>query len=193
MDSQNAGHNFGEGGEARRRLFDKLQRELGPEVLQALKDPQVVEVMLNPDGRLWQDRHGEAMREIGRMAPTRASNLIGTIASMLGTTVGVDRPILECELPLDGSRFEGLLPQIVEGPAFNIRKKALLVYSLADYVRQGVLNEQQRQVIAEQIEARKNILVVGSTGSGKTTFCNALLAHIAEVDPDTRVAVIEDT
>lgn len=185
---------FGEGvSEARRRLIDKLQRELGPEVLRALEDPAVVEVMLNPDGKLWQDRHGTGMEEIGRMAPTRASNLLGTIANMLGTTVGADRPILEGELPLDGSRFEGVLPPIVEGPAFNIRKKALLVYSLADYVRQGVLTEDQRAVIAEQVEARKNILVVGSTGSGKTTFCNALLAHIAEVDPGTRVAVIEDT
>ena len=179
--------------EATRRLNDKLQRELGPEVMKALQDPAVVEVMLNPDGLLWEDRHGEGLKELGRMAPTRASNLLGTIASMLGTTVSADRPILEGELPLDGSRVEGVLPPVVEAPVFNIRKKALQVYRLADYERQGVLTEQQRLVIEEQILGHRNILVVGATGSGKTTFCNALLAHIAEVDPRTRMIVIEDT
>lgn len=179
--------------EQQRRLKDKLRRELGPEIMAALEDPAVVEIMLNPDGQLWEDRHGVGMRPIGHMTKNRAHNLIGTIAGMLGGEAKASTPVVEGELPLDGSRFEGIIAPIVERPVFAIRKKALLVYTFADYVRDGIMNEAQRAVIDGHIQQKHNILVVGATGSGKTTFCNAILHRIAEVDPDTRIAIIEDT
>jgi len=179
--------------EQQRRLKDKLRRELGTEIMTALEDPAVVEIMLNPDGQLWEDRHGVGMRPIGHMTKIRAHNLIGTIAGMLGGEAKASTPVVEGELPLDGSRFEGIIAPIVERPVFAIRKKALLVYTFADYVRDGIMNEAQRAVIDGHILKKHNILVVGATGSGKTTFCNAILHRIAEVDPDTRIAIIEDT
>lgn len=179
--------------EARKRLDAKLARELGDVVLAALGDPNVVEIMLNPDGQLWEDRHGSGMAVIGEMSMSRAQNLIGTIASALGVNATEDNPIIEGELPLDGSRFEGVLPPIVERPIFAIRKKAIFVYTLADYVRDGIMSQAQADVIRWHVEQRHNILVAGATGSGKTTLCNAILHCIAEVDPNTRIAIIEDT
>lgn len=180
--------------EARARLADKLARELGDDVMKALEDPEVVEVMLNPDGSLWEDRFGTGMRVIGQMTPSRAMNLIGTIAHALGgEPVTRDNPIVEGELPLDGSRFEGAIPPVVEQPIFAIRKKALKIYTLNDYVSSGIMTERQRQVIYDHIRLKHNILVAGGTGSGKTTLCNAILHAIAEIYPDIRMAIIEDT
>lgn len=179
--------------EARRRLESKLRRELGDTVMSALADPAVVEIMLNPDGTLWEDRHGSGMKPIGALGRVQAENLICTIAGALGTEATRDRPIVEGELPLDGSRFQGIMPPIVEYPVFAIRKKAVLIYTLEDYVRDGIMTDAQRSILEAEILKRHNILVVGATGSGKTTFCNAILQRIAEVDPETRIAIIEDT
>lgn len=179
--------------ESRRRLESKLKRELGPIIMNALADPDVVEIMLNPDGQLWEDRHRVGMQPIGDMGAVQAENLICTIAGALGTIANREHPIVEGELPIDGSRFEGLMPPLAEKPTFAIRKKAILVYTLDDYVRDGIMTEAQRLVIEAAVANRQNILVVGSTGSGKTTFCNAILDRIAKVDPQTRIAIIEDT
>lgn len=178
---------------ARSRLDAKLSRELGDAVLAALGDPAVVEIMLNPDGRLWEDRAGVGMAQIGEMTASRAENLIGTIANSLGQIATADNPIIEGELPLDGSRFEGVLPPIVERPIFAIRKKAIFVYSLSDYVRDGIMTQAQADTLLWHVRQKHNILVAGATGSGKTTLCNAILQCIAEEDPDTRIAIIEDT
>jgi P-type conjugative transfer ATPase TrbB len=179
--------------EVYRRLREKLRRELGDKVLQSLDDPDVVEILLNPDGNLWIDSHRDGMRIAGQMSPIQAENLICTVASMLHTEATRERPIVEGELPLDGSRFEGVMPPLVEAPAFSIRKRAALVYTLADYVSTGIMAPGQLAILEQTINARGNILVAGATGSGKTTFCNALLQRIAEIDPDTRVLIIEDT
>lgn len=179
--------------ESRARLDSKLARELGDVILAALQDSAVVEILLNPDGLLWEDRHGTGMRVIGEMTATRAENLIGTIASALGGAATTDNPIVEGELPLDGSRFEGVLPPIVERPIFAIRKKASLVYTLADYVRDGIMTPAQQAIVTEHVRLKHNILVAGATGSGKTTLCNAILHCISETDPNTRIAIIEDT
>ena len=180
--------------EARARLESKLAREMGDEVMKALLDPEVIEVLLNPDGSLWEERFGTGMQVIGEMTASRAMNLIGTIAHSLGgEPVTRDNPIVEGELPLDGSRFEGAIPPVVERPIFAIRKKALKIYTLEDYVQSGIMSEDQRQVLYGHIRQKHNILVAGGTGSGKTTLCNAILHAIAEVYPDIRMAIIEDT
>jgi type IV secretion system protein VirB11 len=107
-----------------RRITEKLARELGPEILALLENPTVIEIMLNPDGSLWVEHLGEPMRRFGRMAPSQAESLMATVASTLKTQITAQNPVLECELPLDGSRFEALLPPVVSGPTFTIRKNA---------------------------------------------------------------------
>ena len=176
-----------------RRITEKLTRELGPEVIALLRDPTVIEIMLNPDGTLWVEHLGQPMRQFGRMAPSQAESLMATVASTLKTQITAHNPILECELPLDGSRFEALIPPVVSGPTFTIRKKALKVFTLADYVEQGIMTPGQMEAIASGVRHRKNILVVGGTGTGKTTLTNAIIRHMVDVSPQDRIAIIEDT
>ena len=179
--------------ERSRRVDEKLRRELGEEVCRALDDHRVIEIMLNPDGRLWVERLGEPMKPLGTMAASQAESLLATVAASLRTTLTRETPILECELPLDGSRFEALLPPVTTAPTFTIRKKASSIFTLDDFLFQGVITAQQRTSLARAVRDRKNILVVGATGSGKTTFANGIVHEMTLSHPGHRVVVIEDT
>ena len=149
--------------------------------------------MLNPDGTLWVDRLGAGMELVGEVSAVQALTITNTIAAMLGTVVTAERPILECELPLDGSRFEALIPPLVERVSFALRKKALLVFTLEDYIAKGIMTKAQKQAIEEAVSGRQNILVSGGTGTGKTTLANAILDAVARLDGEHRIVVIEDT
>jgi type IV secretion system protein VirB11 len=198
------------------RKLEGLRRDLGPEIMRELADPTVIEVMLNPDGKVWRDRLGEGMSEIGYVMPeSQSEKLLGNIASMLGTVITRENPILEGELPLDGSRFEGIFMPVVARPAFAIRKKASLIFTLDDYERQGIISHKDdpanfelrksqpfvemvkgmshAEILRTAIKLRKNILVVGGTGSGKTTLLNALSHAISLLTPEHRIVLIEDT
>jgi len=177
----------------RKRNLTALTRELGPTVVSELNNPKTFEVMLNPDGKIWVKRLGEPMRPVGEMAPVAALSMLNTVASMLDVSITAENPILEAELPIDGSRLQGLIPPVVARPTFTIRKKAVAVFTLDDYVEKGILSERYRDVIHEAVKARRNILVVGGTGSGKTTLCNAIVHKIVEATPDHRIVLIEDT
>lgn len=179
--------------EVSRRIAEKLRRELGRQVLGYLEEPDVIEIMLNPDQGLWVERLGQPMERVGDMSPLQAESLMATVATVLKTTIDAHNPILECELPIDGSRFEALLPPIVASPVFTIRKKALQVFSLDEYVEMGVLSESHRLRIGRGVIARENILIVGGTGSGKTTLANAVIREIADRCPDDRLVILEDT
>ncbi len=175
------------------RQIEALKRALGPQILGFLTDPAVVEIMLNPNGTLWIDKLGVGMERVGEVPAVQALTIVNTAAAMLETTVTSERPILECELPLDGSRFEALIPPLAERASFALRKKALLVFTLDDYVQKGIMTKAQKQAIEEAVVGRQNILVSGGTGSGKTTAANAILDCVAQVDHDHRIVVIEDT
>ena len=177
----------------RERLERKLRGEIGGEVAAALADPVVVEVMLNPDGELWSDRLGEGMVRIGAMSSPNAYSFLGTVASSLDTEINRDKPVLEGELLLDGSRFEGLVPPVVESPAFTIRKRASVVFALEDYVASGALLRWQLDALEDAVAVKRNILVSGGTGSGKTTFVNAVLQKVMDRAPGDRLVIIEDT
>lgn len=178
-----------------RRLRDKLHRELGPEILTALADPAVVEVLLNADGELWVERLVWGVQPLGgTMSRAQAENLLGTVAALADTEINEERPLLEVELPLDGSRFQGVLPPVSAGPVFAIRKRAVRVHTLDDYVGQGILAAAQREQLRHALRARHNIVICGGTGSGKTTLANALLAEAVELaGPAERFVILEDT
>ena len=177
------------------RLSEKLRRELGPVVLRALSDPDVIEIILNPDGRIWVESHSHGMSQTdGSMAPTQAENLIGTVAASLNAVANPQNPIVEGELPLTGSRFEGLLPPIAPSPCFVIRKRAAVLYTLDDYLKNNIVTRDQVLALREAIAKRQNILIAGGTGSGKTTLVNALIHEMVNRgDEAERFVIIEDT
>ena len=181
--------------EQQQRLHEKLRRELGPVVLAALEDPDITEVMLNPDGCLWVESQRAGMRDTGRQLPAmQAENLIGTVAAMLGTVVNASAPIVEGELPLDGNRFEGILPPVSTAPVFVIRKRPSALYTLEDYVGAGILDAAQAAVLRAAVRERQNLLIAGGTTSGKTTLANALIAEMVRLgDPTERIVILEDT
>ena len=174
------------------RLITMLTTAVGPQVGELLRDDQVVEVMLNPDGKLWVDRLGHGREFTGlTVACHDAERIIKLVASGTGAEVNETTPILSAEFPGTGSRFQGLLPPVVTAPVFTIRKKALMIFSLEDYVTQGILTGRQKEVLCQAVAEKKNVLVTGGTGSGKTTLVNALLNEIAR--SGDRIVIIEDT
>lgn len=177
--------------ESRLRRRAMLGSALGPIIAKALADPQVVEIMVNPDGSIRLDLLGEGCRDTGgRMDPAQTERIIRMVASSGQGEVHADRPIVSTELPT-GERFEGLLPPVVPGPCFAIRKHAARVHTLDDYVRDGLLSPDLATLLRDTVARRLNILIAGGTSSGKTTLANALLSELSA--GEERVILIEDT
>ena len=177
----------------RQRLRSKLSRDFGEQVMAALQEPSVIEILLNADGTLWLEKLGEAMSEVGHLDATSAAAAIQTAATLAGQPGSSLSPIVQCVLPFRGERFEGLLPPVVTQPVFSIRKPALQVFTLEDLTRQGVLSAAQSRCLVQAILRRRNIVVSGGVSTGKTTFCNALVAEVAQTTPEHRLILIEDT
>lgn len=173
------------------RKLEALRHALGETVLAALAEPDIVEVLANPDGRLVVDHAVEGRRDTGRRLSAAArERAIRLVAEHVGEPVTREDPRLSGVLPT-GERFQGVLPPVAWGPAFSIRKRPPVVWRLDDYVAQGVLTPDQAEVLRQAVAARRNILISGGAGSGKTTLANALLAEPAFADD--RVFLIEDT
>jgi P-type conjugative transfer ATPase TrbB len=148
--------------------------------------------MLNPDGRLWLDRLTSGLEDTGaRISAEDGERIIRLVAHHVGAEVHAGAPRVSAELPETGERFEGVLPPIVYAPAFSIRKPAVAVFSLNDYVAAGIITKHQAAILRAAIAERKNVLVAGGTSTGKTTLANALLAEVAK--SNDRVVLIEDT
>jgi type IV secretion system protein VirB11 len=178
--------------EAIQRGARMLRTALGPAIARFLEDPATVEVMLNPDGRLWIDRLSEGLSDTGeRLSAADAERIVRLVAHHVGAEVHAGSPRVSAELPETGERFEGLLPPVVTAPAFAIRKPAVAVFSLDDYVTGRIMSADQAAVLRTAVVERRNILVAGGTSTGKTTLTNALLAEIAKTAD--RVVIIEDT
>jgi type IV secretion system protein VirB11 len=175
------------------RLVRKLQEALGDQLCVALDDANVVEIMLNPDGKLFIERLGHGVAPAGEMSSAAAEMVIGTVAHALQSEVGTEQPIISGELPIGGHRFEGLLPPVVTKPAFIIRRRASRLIPLEDYVRTGVMTEYHAATIRSAISTRLNIIISGGTGSGKTTLANAVIDEIVKSAPEDRLVILEDT
>ena len=179
-------------GEATERGARMLRTALGPSIAAWLEDPSVVEVMLNPDGRLWVDRLTEGLSDTGaRLSAADGERIVRLVAHHVGAEVHQASPRVSAELPETGERFEGLIPPVVAAPAFAIRKPAVAVFTLDDYVAAATMTADQAAVLSGAVSQRRNVLVAGGTSTGKTTLVNALLAEVAK--STDRVVLIEDT
>ena len=121
------------------RLIRKLQEAFGDQLCVALEDASVVEIMLNPDGRLYIERLGHGMAAAGEMSSAAAEIVIGSVAHALNSEADDEQPIISGELPIGGHRFEGLLPPVVRAPTFTIRRRASRLIPLDDYVKARVM------------------------------------------------------
>jgi type IV secretion system protein VirB11 len=125
------------------------------------------------------------------MSPADGERIVRLVAHHVGAEVHARAPRISAELPETGERFEGLLPPVVSSPAFAIRKPAVAVFTLDDYVAAGIMSADQAETLRAAVASRANILVAGGTSTGKTTLTNALLAEVAK--GADRVVIIEDT
>jgi P-type conjugative transfer ATPase TrbB len=182
------------GADDRRRTM--LRTAMGPAIAAALANPRVIEIMINPDGALRLDILGEGRVDTGeRLDVSQVERIIRLVASHARAEVHGDAPIVSAELPsVDGragERFEGVLPPVATGPCFSIRKPATRLYTLGDYVADGIMAPAAAVELRTAVIRRDNILIAGGTSTGKTTLANALLAEMASLDE--RVILIEDT
>ncbi len=175
------------------RLISKLQNALGDHLCVALDDPSVVEIMLNPDGKLFIERLCHGIATAGELSRSAAETVIGTVAHVLNSEVDDERPIVSGELPIGGHRFEGLLPPVVSGPSFTIRRRASRLIPLDEFVASKVMTVPQVEVIRSAVAAKLNIVISGGTGSGKTTLANAVVAEIVTQAAEDRLIILEDT
>ena len=178
--------------EARHRSARMLRTAMGGAIADWLADREVIEIMLNPDGRLWVDRLGQGIEDSGEtLSAADGERIIRLVAHHVGAEVHGSAPRVSAELPEGGERFEGLLPPVVAAPTFAIRKPAIAVFTLGDYVNSGIMSADAADILRCGVRDRLNILVAGGTGTGKTTLTNALLAEIA--GSRDRIVLIEDT
>lgn len=169
-----------------------LRTALGPVIGAALDDPEVVEVLLNPDGALWVDRLGSGRSPSGHsLSAAAAERIVRLVAAHVRVEVHSGAPIVSAELPESGERFEGLLPPVVRAPVFAIRKRAAGVIRLNQYVTDDILTPAQAAYLRQAVAERKNIVIAGGTSTGKTTLANALLQEMAS--SGDRVILLEDT
>lgn len=183
--------------EAAARTAEMMARFLGPTPMAAMEDEDVTGIALNPDGALRVESRSRGRFDSGvRLTPSQVLQFLNAAATHVGTSLTPERPLLQAELPrarFRGARLQGFVPPVTSGPAFVIRKPASAVYALDEYVQRGTLSPRHRGILRIAVRERWNLLVVGGTGTGKTTLANALLREIAELCPADRILVLEDT
>jgi len=174
-----------------------MARHLGGAAMRAFADPDVTEIYVNPDGRLRLDTRSRGpVASEDLLEAERVLRFLNTVASSLGLTLDEARPEIQAELPradFGGARLQGFVPPLASAPCFVVRKPPTVLYSLDSYVEAGLLRPEHRTILRRGVEERWNLLVAGGTGSGKTTFANALLLEIASRFPSDRIVVLEDT
>jgi P-type conjugative transfer ATPase TrbB len=157
-----------------------------------LTEDRVVEVMLNPDGSVWVERLSEGMRRADiSLAPTVAEGMLRYVAAQLKCELTYEHATLSGKIPLFNARVQAFMPPLVAAPTLALRRPASEVFPLSRYIERGILSVPQALYLQDAVRMRANILIAGSTGSGKTTFGNALLQVMS--DTRDRILILEDT
>ncbi|MFF2017603.1 CpaF family protein [Paenibacillus sp. NPDC058177] len=172
-----------------KRLFDSFR---GLDVLQPLVDnPAITEIMINSHNDIFIEEEGVIRRlPLAFESSSRLEDIIQSIVSGVNRVVNDSSPIVDARLK-DGSRVNIVLPPVaLKGPAMTIRKFPEKPMTMNELVRREALSEEAAELLQTLVEAKYNIFISGGTGSGKTTFLNALSQFIP---PQERVITIEDS
>lgn len=175
------------------RRLEVLVDSLGEDFMNTWAKPDVTEINVNDDGKMWVKRHGLNASHFSNLTPSEAMNVISLVADSVKEIVSFENYKLECEFPLDGSRFSALVPPVVRAPSFSLRKHNPRQIPLSDFVAQGVFPQEVHDLIRSAIAQKLNFLVVGGTASGKTTLVNSVINEMALMNPRERVVIAEDT
>ncbi len=156
-----------------------------------LEDDTVTEIMVNGYQEIYIERRGQLIETDAKFPSEDAlRSAVHNVAQYVGREIDAERPILDARLP-DGSRVHAVIPPSARrGTYLTIRKFLRDILGLEDFVRMQSLSESAREFLELCVQLRKNIVVSGGTGTGKTTFLNALSTAIPE---EERIVVIEDS
>ncbi|MDR9856121.1 CpaF family protein [Paenibacillus sp. VCA1] len=172
-----------------RRIYDSFR---GLDILQPLvDDPAITEIMVNSHRDIFIEQNGEISKlPLEFESQTRLEDIIQAIVSGVNRVVNESSPIVDARLK-DGSRVNIVLPPIaLKGPTMTIRKFPEKPMTMEDLVRRGALGPDASLFLQKLVAGKYNIFISGGTGSGKTTFLNALSQFIPA---DERVITIEDS
>ena len=176
-------------GPLRRRLFDGFRRL---DILQELlEDDEITEIMVNGHENIFVERQGHVYRwDRGFETRQKLEDVIQQIVARVNRVVNESSPTVDARLP-DGSRVNVVLPPVsLSGPVLTIRKFSSTPITMEQLVEWGSISREAAQVLKILVQARYNIFICGGTGSGKTTFLNALSQFIPSHE---RVITIEDS
>lgn len=175
-----------------KRQAELVKDSLGKEILKYLDDPEVNEVYINQDYSLRVDTISGRRKTDVVLTTDTVTRICKSIAGINRQVITEKNPELGVEIRLLQVRAQIMFPPIVSRPTFFLRKKPRQIFSLEDYKAQGALSEKYYEIILDCIKKRKNIIVAGATGSGKTTFLNAILKKLSEINPEHRLVILED-
>lgn len=174
--------------------IDFLKKMLGRSICSALEDDDITEIMVNPDGSIWFESRAKGMFRDSEIGEFEAQNFLLQLARLRDLFLNFENPYIETLLPFNRERLEGTIAPITDRASFTIRKPAKFIYPLEDYLERKIINKAQFDFICEALIARKNIVVSGGPGTGKTTLSNAIVKKMSEIcDPSQRILVLEDT
>jgi len=170
--------------------FDVILPFLRP-IEHLIRDAEISEIMVNGSGRIFIEKDGQVLPVPDATIPEKSLQVaVRNIARTLGDEINDEMPLLDARLP-DGSRVAAAIPPCSRrGTTLTIRKFQQRHFTPAELVRIGTVPPPVMESLKDAIEQRRNILISGGTGTGKTTMLNALASFI---DPTDRVVLIEDT
>jgi pilus assembly protein CpaF len=170
-------------------VFNSMRRL---DILQPLLvDPTITEIMINSPEEIFIERHGRIEQlSMGFESSEKLENIIQSIVAKVNRVVNEASPIVDARLQ-DGSRVNVVLPPLaLKGPTMTIRKFPEEPLTIVGLVQMGALSQEAADFLAKLVRSKFNIFVCGGTGSGKTTFLNALSDFIPS---DERIITIEDS